>query len=238
MGRYCAQWRKGSAVPPQAAEPSPLLDSLVAYWAMEELSGARSDKVGTSNLTPFGEPIQVEGRIGNAVQTSPTTSDYLATNSVPALRLGGTDWTLQAWVFLDSVSEQGIAGKWQSGSKEYLLKCGASELAIVVSTNGLSTSTLLSSLLVEGATWYHVLAWFDNTSKTLYISTNNEAPTSLLISGTVFSANSDFEVGREAVAETYFAGRVDELAIWKRLLTPGERASLYNSGLGLAYPFS
>jgi hypothetical protein len=33
-------------------------------------------------------------------------------------------------------------------------------------------------------------------------------------------------------------GRVDEFGVWKRVLSAGERALLYNSGLGLAYPFN
>ena len=31
---------------------------------------------------------------------------------------------------------------------------------------------------------------------------------------------------------------MDELGFWKRLLTPEERAKIYNGGRGLAYPFT
>ena len=33
-------------------------------------------------------------------------------------------------------------------------------------------------------------------------------------------------------------GLIDEVGFWKRTLTSGERTQLYNSGNGLAYPFS
>lgn len=35
----------------------------------------------------------------------------------------------------------------------------------------------------------------------------------------------------------YFDGRIDEVGVWKRLLTSTERAQLWNSSVGRTYPF-
>ncbi len=46
----------------------------------------------------------------------------------------------------------------------------------------------------------------------------------------------DLEFGTEQGGNDLI-GRVDEITIWKRLLTTQEKADMYNAGAGLAYPF-
>ena len=33
-------------------------------------------------------------------------------------------------------------------------------------------------------------------------------------------------------------GLIDEVGLWRRVLTPAERTTLYNCGAGLTYPFA
>jgi len=50
---------------------------------------------------------------------------------------------------------------------------------------------------------------------------------------------SDFAIGaRRDTAPLYFDGRIDEVGLWKRVLTTAERTALYNSGAGVADPFA
>lgn len=39
-------------------------------------------------------------------------------------------------------------------------------------------------------------------------------------------------------ANRHMNGDIDEIGIWSRIITSGEVTSLYNSGAGLAYPFT
>jgi hypothetical protein len=45
-----------------------------------------------------------------------------------------------------------------------------------------------------------------------------------------------FNVGARDSIYT-FTGSIDEVGFWNRALTSAERASIYNSGTGKAYPF-
>jgi len=45
-------------------------------------------------------------------------------------------------------------------------------------------------------------------------------------------------IGADAAGNSDYPGQVDEVGIWNRSLTQDEITSLYNSGVGLAYPFS
>ncbi len=219
-------------------EASTLLTGLAAHWKLDEASGTRYDSAQAHHLTTHGNPMQVEGKVGGyATQFSPSRYDYLSTNSTPALRLNATDFTLAGWVFFDSVDAVSLLGKWQSGSREYLLACDGTFLALSVSSNGSDLTTLNGSVSLETATWYHFAAWHDTTLQTLNLAIDNGVPASASYASGVFAADSDFEMGRDAIAETYFGGRLNSVSLWKRLLTAAERTQLYNGGNGLAYPF-
>lgn len=238
MGRHCAILRSGSSFPAQAGAPSSLLSGLLHHWTMSDAVGDLLDSVDGAPLTRGGEPIQVEGKLGNATQFSPTTQDYAYHASMPSLRLNATDFTLAAWVWLDSVSSMGILGKWSGGSKEYLLSCDGNSLVFSMSSDGSLEVSLSSAVLVEAATWYFFLAWYES-AYLLHLSIDMESPEAQLpYTDGVFPGTAPFEMGRDLVSENYFAGRLNSVSLWNRLLTPTERSSLWNLGNGLAYPFS
>ena len=50
--------------------------------------------------------------------------------------------------------------------------------------------------------------------------------------------SASFAAGRPGdVNGSYWDGRIDELGVWGRVLSPAEISELYNAGAGLAYPF-
>jgi RHS repeat-associated protein len=54
----------------------------------------------------------------------------------------------------------------------------------------------------------------------------------------VYSGTANFEIGRRAGCSPIgcnFGGRIDEVGLWKRVLTPEERSALYNAGAGRTY---
>jgi hypothetical protein len=88
-------------------------------------------------------------------------------------------------------------------------------------------------------TWYYVVAWHDSTANTINIQINNGTPTSLSHTLGVYASGTGlFSIGSTGGTAAYMNGRIDEVSFWKRILTADERMTLYNSGNGLAYPFS
>lgn len=213
-----------------------LLNGLAAHWTLNEPSGTRYDSVGASNLAPHGSVGQVEGVLGYAAQFAPATSDYLGCASRPALRLAG-DFTIAGWVFFDAVDPAGLIAKWEPGSLEYMVACDGTSLAFSVSANGATPASVTGAEILESGAWYLFTAWHDSAAQSLNLSINNAAHASVSHAGGVFAGAADFSLGRNAVAGTFLAGRLDSVSLWSRLLTTTERARLYNSGLGLAYPF-
>jgi hypothetical protein len=59
------------------------------------------------------------------------------------------------------------------------------------------------------------------------------------VSGNPVDTTAAVNIGRGGVASPqYHDGRIDEVGIWKRVLTAAERTQLYNGGLGYTYPFT
>jgi len=81
--------------------------------------------------------------------------------------------------------------------------------------------------------WQFVIAWHDNTTRTLSIQLNN---------GTVYSISTAAMTIRNTTAPLVLGGKdfgtgknwdgiYDEVAIWNRILTPSERSSVFSNGV-------
>lgn len=78
----------------------------------------------------------------------------------------------------------------------------------------------------------------DAAGDTANIQVNNGTPDSAATSGTAPNTSAaEFRIGAREYAgfEGYFDGLIDQVGIWKRVLTAQERTDLYNAGAGLSY---
>ena len=82
----------------------------------------------------------------------------------------------------------------------------------------------------SSSTWYHVVLLVDRSTDLIqiYVDGNLEGQASIL--GLGGFDNSQFSLGKRAT--TYYNGKIDDVATWKRVLTPTEISNLYNSGTG------
>ena len=81
-----------------------------------------------------------------------------------------------------------------------------------------------------------VIAWHDATADTVNISINNGSTVSAAYTFGSANGSSAFELGRRTGGASYLNGALDEMGIWKRVLTAAERTRLYNNGAGVTYP--
>jgi hypothetical protein len=231
---------------------SDLTTNLVAYWTLDETSGNRADSVGSSTLTEYGTVGSAAGVIGQAAQFSGTNTYRLAAPDSAVLSTGDIDFTLAAWVYLTSRSNaQIIAGKFNygGGQAEYQLAYRAvtDRLIFRVSPDGALSPDYSVSANAFGSpplnTWMYVVGWHDAGNDTINIQVNNGAVESVSYALGVLDGTSSFIVGanNEGVFQDFPIlnnGRVDEVGLWKRVLTNDERARLYNFGAGCTYPFT
>ncbi len=87
----------------------------------------------------------------------------------------------------------------------------------------------------EVGRWYTVTAWHNAAANTLNIQLDNGTVQSVSYSGGALDTAQPMSVGAFANGVYVLDGRIDELALYKRVLTATERTWLYNAGRGRTY---
>jgi hypothetical protein len=212
-----------------------LKTNLVSHWSLEEASGSRADDFGSNTLTPTGAPGNATGKIGQAAQFVAASSQYLSIADNAALSMGDIDFSVGAWVYLDSgTGNPAVLSKWGGGgAREYLLYRNGAAFQFYVSNDGSAITFIACPTVLVTGQWYFVVAWHDSVANTINIQLDNGTVTSTAHSTGVFDGSSPFYIGREQT--NYFSGRIDQAFVTKRVFTTQERTDLYNGGSGLAY---
>jgi hypothetical protein len=215
---------------------SPLLTDLVAYWKLDDLTW--SDSVGSNDLANNGSVVVGTPKLG-AGSAQFDGSNFLSLASNPHVQIDG-NFTIACWVYLGTLdgSRQMIVSKDKLTSREYLLfvDVGNDFTFNLPGTGEVDDATVLST-----ATWYHLVADYRASDQRIRLIVNDGTPNETTGSSPATVGSTEFQVG----ARQYFTlenpiangSRIDEVGIWKRLLTSGEISALYNSGSGLSYPF-
>jgi hypothetical protein len=229
--------------PEQATVPSTLSSSLVAFWRLDEVAGVRVDSAGTSHLTDNNTVTQNAGKVGAAAQFTAASSEYLSVADNAALSMGNIEFTVSAWVYLDSkTATRTILSKRVgvgTGGEYSLVYDNSSDrflFAVFDSTTGINIATANTFGSPSTATWYFIVGKVE--AGTLKVSVNGGAFDSVAKTVTIPDTAAPFLIGaQQSVPTLFFDGRIDAVGIWKRALTSAEVTELYNAGAGKEYPF-
>jgi hypothetical protein len=179
------------------------------------------------------------GKIGNAAVFASADGTSLFNENRADLSTGDVDFTIAAWVYLDTTKDiQLFVSK--SSPAEYSLEYVGGHIQGVKFHvhDGLSFHSLHARSFGTPSpkTWFLVVAWHDATRNTLNIQINNGP-----FDKTPYSSGLNHGAGTFSIGGGFSAwhpdGRIDGVGFWKRLLSPAERTHLYNVGKGLDYPF-
>lgn len=221
-----------------------LIDDLKPYWKLNEESGNRADSVGSNTLTDVNTVLYGTGKVGNCASFVNASDEYLAIADNPDVSTGDVDFTIAGWVYLDNETTTQVfwaKNSDSSGDAEYLLYYdqGSDDIIFQVYRATDAAVTVIWDGTPTLGTWYFIVVWHDAAADTIYISVNNSTPVSQATGGALqASGAAQFRIGAWDQATLYdLDGDVDELGLWKRVLTAAERTRLYNGGNGLTYPF-
>jgi hypothetical protein len=222
---------------PLSAPTNPGTTNLISCWSMDETSGTRDDAYGSNDLSDNNTVgYTSSGKISNAAYFIASNSEYLSISDNASLSMGDIDFTFAAWAyFSDFNSYRPILSKWISSSsnREYILEynSAAPDFTFHISNNGTSSSYVPAGYSPSINTWYYIIGWYDKTADKIYLSINNGTPASASYSSGAYNGTAPFYVGRVDSAG-YMNGYIDEVVVYKQLLSDDERTWLYNSGNG------
>jgi hypothetical protein len=167
-----------------------------------------------------------------------------------AFDLIGSPFTISLWVKPSSFATGGspdyaqtVIGRAVSDTTNghwSIQTNGTGKIQLRIRDDGSSVYTTSTTTLSTG-TFYHVVAGVDDSNNTfIYVNGGTSEDTDAL-SGNSYDLSASVYFGRSGNGSPYtyyFDGDIDEACIFNRALTESEVGQLYNSGSGLAYPFS
>ena len=211
------------------SEGSGLEPYVVGAWGFEESVGtlvADASGNGNDGVLANGAARSADGYFGNALETDGAVGNV----DLGGIDVAGSEITVMAWINADDFEtlDARIVSK-STGSAEQdqtwmLSTISGPRLRFRLSTNG-STSTLLGSGgTLSSSTWIHAAATYDGSTMVLYQD-------GLLVGSMAKSGNIDTDpsvlawMGASPGASAkVFDGRIDEVKIFDRSLTPAEIA--------------
>ena len=207
------------------------LDSgLVAYYPF---NGNANDESGNSNNGIVGGAVLTSDRFGvdSAAYEFDGTSSYITIPSSATLESPTTELTQAAWINIYSWSLVGqafgpVTMKSNSGGNAFQYRLSVSDGGINTAINNWNNFvTILDTLNINE--WYFIVTTLkDDTVKT-YV--DGEFIGEGTLAGPIFYDNQPLEIGRDVPGATeIFHGKIDDIRIYNRALTPEEIDSLYN----------
>jgi hypothetical protein len=214
---------------------SPLLTDLAAYWKLDDLTW--SDSIGSNNLTNNSSVTVGTPKVGAGSAEFDGSGQSLNVSAANAYE----NISFSAWFYAANTSLiHVIFNQYSSSTSGFGVWINSDELAIYDDIDGLDVVRYNTAVSVN--TWYHVVCTIDgNNSNEQQLWLNGSLVGSGATSTLGFSSvGGEFVLGARRTSDSVwpFDGRIDEVGIWKRLLTSGEISDLYNGGSGLSYPFS
>jgi hypothetical protein len=219
----------------------PITDNLIAYWKLDETSGTRADS--TLNAIDLTDPESnvgvTTGVINNAASFSFLTPNALTHITDANLETGAIDFTFSCWVQFagDPGSDVTIFSKSGASEEEYDLSWNraANRFRWTVCNTGYTGTSVDWSAAPPTNTWQFVMCGHRNGSNVWIRVDGGTEVTASHTAGSQVTAD-PFYIGRHHY-NNFYNGLIDEVGFWKRDAS-GDYDTLYNSGAGLAYPFS
>ncbi len=197
--------------------------SLIAHYTFDETSGTiATDSSGNGNTgTLINGPAWTTGQIGNALSFD-GSDDY-----VDAGNINLDEFTLSAWIKLNSVKDYTIIGK-SYGTYQFNTDYSGGLLLQRNSATPINYNAGLST-----GRWYHVAATFSASSGSiLYL---NGVSVSSNIGDTAPTGQSSVitKIGAKgSTPSNFFNGSIDDVRIYNHALSTTEVQNLYSQGAG------
>ena len=224
-----------------------LTNALVAYWKLDETNGmvAIESSGSSSNAAlvnfPSNNSKWVAGRNDGGLKFRGSVDYVRATNYFKATNA----LSVSAWVWADTRPFWGsIAKNWGStkpGQFHFGLRESAGDLDVIIHTSAGDFEARENTFFPTGQ-WQHVAFTADGSVLRLFRNgalvassayTGDFLPPPMAALGLGVKLN-DAGTSPDATAPGYWAGKLDDVALWNRRLDPAELQAIYEAGVGSA----
>jgi len=234
-GSPCVSSCPGGGTCVECTQPPP---GMLAWWPAD---GSTVDRANGNDGTLLSGATYGTGRVGQAFDLD--GSDDLVRCGTSALLRPTNALTLDAWVFLRTLSAGDVVSYNFSSNMGYQLVFGGNPLALVGQL-GDGTNDYFLNLQVPITQfvtnrWYHLALTFDGAMGRLYVDgilKDSFAKTTVLqyTNARECAIGASLDNGPGSVgpygARLFFSGRIDEVEILDRALSQSEILAIFNAG--------
>ena len=212
-------------------------DSLALYLSFDDGAGdTAADQSGNSNTASFNEGVDwtVDSRIGGAVSFDGATG-YILAGDAGFTTLGepGDSYTVEAWIMTDQpggvtwgapvIAEKRRQPEWQ---RAFVLYINASNsLGVRFETGDASLTVDAKSVAINDGSWHHIAVTRNGAEAEIYID-GSLAEVGDIGDEERSSPEQPISLGcrraNDGTPKDYFAGILDEFAVYSRALTEAE----------------
>ena len=212
---------------------STLLTNLVSYWKFDTNNATQPDSVGSNNLTVSGATFQAVGKI-NGDYDYDGSNDYMTRAVIANIGKTGT-FSLAFWFKVDTTTGILTIVANANGASDRFALVIINDVLSAGIYNGSSYFVKKSGAFTDTSSYHLAIITFDGSS-TFTLDLDNVA----LTGTTQPSATADinFTLGAAtSMGGNFNNGRVDEGGYWDKVLSPAEKAELWNGGASNQWPF-
>jgi len=232
------------------------VQDIVGFWHFDEpqwtgITGEVKDETGVNHGTAYGGATTTsDAKYGRAGYFD-GSNDYVEVPSSESLNI--TDAiTIELWTKIDDAGSDVATNQyWISRGTGayndaenntylfYIVNAGSDPtgyndfIRFTLSDGSSFYNTYISSELRMNAfdpnKWYHLVATWDGAKMKIYKNGVHISSADKNFSGSINSLSANLNIGRHTDGTRYFDGKIDELRIYKRALSPTEVQILYKN---------
>ena len=199
---------------------------LVGWWRFD---GNLTDSSGSGNngTVGAGSAAYAAGKYGRAL--SANGSLRIAITDTTDLKLVDSSYTISAWIKPSSYGGGGFGRILDKGvspfSSGYVLNLNSGINGFGMSHRSGGEVTISNSIDLD--VWQHIVASFDGTAITLY---KNAVPLKSENVSSISSNSGSLDIANRGDNARGFQGKIDNVMIYNRALSPSEIKTLYALG--------
>jgi hypothetical protein len=191
----------------------------VLAYGFEEGNGSTVlDRSGRGNTGTISGATWTTGQFGSALQFN-GSSAFVFVPDAPSLDLT-SGMTLEAWVYPETSTSSWRDIIYKTPDVYYLE--GSSPVGAPATGGSFSASPLYGVASLPIRTWSHLAATYDGAVLRLYVNGNQVASRSQ--TGSIVTSSGNLTLGADSTFGQYWNGRIDEVRVYSRALTPSEIA--------------
>ena len=206
-------------------------------WSFDEGTGSSAaDSIGGHSATlSSGAAWSSLGRVGSALSLDSTKTSSASVTLPTASLDTSKSFTISAWARLSNLTQTSVIASQdgtQSSSFSLYYSAGLGKWAFNRNASDVAAPTVIrseSTAIPVAGVWTHLLGVYDKDAQTILLYVNGVPQGDPVAFASPWTAGGPFRIGGgqyAGVPANYFAGQIDEVELWNRIVSPTEITGL------------